>query len=144
MTSGFWAYGSILQMGDSATPEAFTAIAELVEGPDGPDASRDSIDMTNHQSTNAWKESIPGFRDGGTIGGKSNWLPNDSSQDENTGYWAHFNQNTNRNWRLVLPNSIATFAFSGHATKWKPSLDKEKQGMLEFEIKINGPVTQIA
>jgi predicted secreted protein len=138
MTAGFWAYGSILQMGDGNSPEVFAAIAEITEGPDGSDMSRDKIDMTNHQSADGFKESIPGFHDAGTLSGKCNWLPNDATHDENTGLLAHFNQNTKRNWKLILPSSAGTFSFSGYLTKFKPNLDPDKQGSIEFEITISG------
>lgn len=140
MTSAFWAYGSILQMGDGATPEVFTSIAEITELT-FLEMSRDKIDVTNHSSPNGYREKLPGMRDAGKISVKANWLPNNSTQDETTGVLASFNTDTNKNWKIIAAGSIVQAAFAGHVSDFKADLPLEEQGQLEFSIEISGKPT---
>jgi predicted secreted protein len=139
-SSAFWAFGSALQLGDGATSEAFTSIAEITELL-AFDMNRDVIDVTSHNSTDKYREKIPGLRDAGSIGVKANWLPNNVTQDETTGILASFNTDTLHNWKIVLPGSIATASFAGFVSKIKADLPLEEQGVLEFSIEISGKVT---
>jgi len=139
-SSAFWAYGSALQLGDGATSEAFTAIAEITEML-AFDMNRDVIDVTSHNSSDGYREKMPGLRDAGSLGIKANWLPNNVTHDETTGIMASFNTNTLHNWRVVLPGSIATAAFSGFVSAIKGDLPLEEQGILEFTVEISGKVT---
>lgn len=141
MTTGaFWAYGSILQYGDGATPEVFTAISEITELVP-PNMSRDSIDVSSNSSSDGYREYIAGWRDGGEVSVKSNWLPTNATHDGTTGVLASFNDNLNHNWRIVLPDSIATINLRGHVKDFNPDLPLEEQGILEFVIKISGKPT---
>jgi predicted secreted protein len=137
MTSAFWAYGSTLQLGDGATSEAFTSVAEITELV-FLEMSRDSIDVTNHSSADGYREKLPGMRDAGKIGIKANWLPNNATQDETTGLLAKFNANTLQNWKVIAAGSVATAAFSGFLTDFKADLPLEEQAQLECTIEISG------
>lgn len=139
-SSATWAYGSILQLGDGATSEAFTAIAEIVELVP-PNASRDSIDVTNHSSTGGSREFIPGMRDWGEVSFTANWLPTNATHDGTTGLLETFNDDDLHNWRIVLPDTVATLAFSGFLTAFEPELPLDDKASLSGTIKISGVVT---
>jgi hypothetical protein len=140
MTQAFWAYGSIIQLGDAATPEVFTAIAEITEL-DFLDMNRDKIVVTNHSSPDGYHEKLPGMRDAGKIAVKANWLPNNATQDETTGILSKFNDNVLHNMKIIAAGSIVTAAFAGYISDFKAALPLEKQGELEFSVEISGKPT---
>ncbi len=139
-SSAIWAYGSILQLGDGATPEVFTAIAEITELTP-PQMSRDDIDVTSHQSSDGYREFISGLRDGGEVSFKANWLPTNSTHDGTTGILETFNDDVNHNWKIILPNTLITIAFSGFLTAFEPDLPLEEQAQLSGTIKVSGKPT---
>lgn len=139
-SSAFWAYGSKLQLGDGATSEAFTDIAEITELV-FLDMTRDTIDVTSHNSANGYREKMPGLRDAGKIAVKANWLPNNATQDETTGILAKFNDDLLHNFKIIAAGSVATAALAGFVSDFKADLPLEEQGTLEFSIEISGKPT---
>lgn len=136
-SEAWWAYGTQLQLGDGATSEAFTAIAELTDLVP-PAMSKDSIEVTTYGSSDRFREFLPGMKDGGSVSFKANWLPNNATHDESTGLLESFNDDDNHNWKLVLPNSLGTFSFTGHVTAFNPETPLTAQGALSCTIKITG------
>ena len=140
MSDAFWAIGSTFQLGDGATPEAFVSLAEVTKlSP--PSWKRDSIDVSNMSSPSGYREFLAGWRDGGEVKIEANWLPLNPTQDSTTGLLASFEDNVNHNFRLVLPDDLATISFRGHVTAYEPDLDLEKQGLLSVTIKVTGRPT---
>ncbi|MEA3341952.1 MAG: phage tail tube protein [Chloroflexota bacterium] len=140
-SNAFWAYGSTFQIGDGETSEVFTDVAEVIDI-DGPGLSKDSIEVTNQDSSDGYREFLPGWRDGDTITVSMNWLPNDATQDDSTGLLSHYNDNDNHNYRIVLPSAVGiTIKLTGHPTSFPPSLPMEEQGQIELEIKLSGKPT---
>lgn len=139
-SNAFWAYGSVLQLGDGATPEVFTSIAEITELTP-PQMSRDEIDVTSHSSGDGYREFISGLRDGGEVTFQANWLPTNSTHDGTTGLLETFNDNVNHNWKIILPNTLITISFSGFLTAFEPELPIEEQGKLSGTIKVSGKPT---
>ena len=142
MTKAFWAYGSKLQLGDGATPEVFADIAELIEL-DLPTMKRDTIDVSNHQSLNATREKIAGWRDGGQVKWKANWIPSDPTQDGTTGLLSAYDDGKNHNWKIIAPDDIVTLIFSGPLNEFKPDLPLDKQGTIEGSIDVSGNIQYI-
>jgi predicted secreted protein len=141
MSNAFWVYGSKLKLGDGGTPtEVFTSIAEVIDLTP-PALSRDSIDVTNQDTTNGWREKIPGFRDGGEVTFNCNWLPTNATHDATTGLLSTFNDNDLHNWQIVLPDAVTVVAFAGFLTGFEPDLPLEEQGQLSITITVSGPVT---
>ena len=140
MTEAFWAFGSALQLGDGATSEAFTTIAEIIDVVP-PVETRDSVQVTNHGSANKRHEYLPGLADGGTVTFKVNWLPTNATQNKSTGLRKTWEDYDNHNWRIVLPNSILTISFTGHLTNWTPGTPLPSQGTLDCSIKVSGMPT---
>ncbi len=136
-SSAFWAFGSILQLGDGAVSEVFANVAEITEL-SFLQMSKDSIETTNHNSPSAFRERIPGMKDAGQIDVKANWLPTNSTQNGTTGILASFNDDLNHNWKIITPGSLATATFSGHVSDWKADLPLEEQGQLSFTIQLSG------
>ena len=141
MTSAaFWAYGSKIKLGDGGTPEVFAEIAEVMDiSP--PQLSRDSIEVTNQQSTNGWREKIPGWRDGSEVTYNCNWLPDNTTHDEITGMLSTFNDDELHNWQILLPDGTTTISFAGFLTAFEPDLPFEEQGQLSLTLTVSGQVT---
>jgi len=139
-SSAFWAYGSILQAGDGATPEVFTAVAEITELVP-PAMSKNSIDVTSHASSDGYREFIPGMRDGGEVSFKANWLPTNVTHDGTTGLLESFNDDDLHNWKIIAPDTLITIAFSGFLTAFEPDLPLEEQAQLSGTIKVSGKPT---
>jgi len=78
--------------------------------------TKDSIEVTNYGSPDRFREYIAGLKDGGSLNAEGNWLPNNATHDESTGLLESFNDDSNHNWKLVLPDSLGTFSFTDHNT----------------------------
>jgi predicted secreted protein len=97
------AFGTLLQRGDGAVPEAFTNIAEL-NNVDGP-ISRDEIDGTHHQSPGAWRQFKPGLKSM-EITFEGNYLPSDPTHNAANGMLKDFNDGVVKNYRILWPNGV--------------------------------------
>lgn len=139
-SSAFWAYGSTLKLGDGAASEAFTSIAEI-QDITPPPLSRDDIEVTSQDSSNGYREFIPGWRDGGEVEFKCNWLPTNTTQDETTGILESFNDDVIHHWQIILPGAIKTISFSGFLTGFEPDLPLEDKADLAVKIRVTGKPT---
>lgn len=131
-----WAYGSLLQLGDSAGV-VFASVAEILEL-SLPKRTRDAIEVTNHDSADGYYEGIPGFRDGGEVPYKANYLPTNSTHDEISGLLFSFNDDNVAYWRIFVPRFNLTFPFRGFLTGFEPDLPLKEQAQLSGTIKITG------
>ncbi len=78
--SGKDAFGTLLKRGNGATPtEAFTTIAN-VTSINGPARTRETIDVTSHDSEDGWMEFLGGLKDGGEISLDLNYDPSETTQ----------------------------------------------------------------
>lgn len=139
MSDAFWAYGSLLQLGDGGSPEAFTSIAEITKLTP-PNETRDAIEVTHTTSTDGRREFIPGWRDSGEISFEANWLPDNSTHDQTTGLYSTFDDDALHNWRIVVPD-VVQIDFAGFITAHEPDLPMEEQAKLSGTIKISGKPT---
>ena len=97
----FKGVGTILERGDGASPEVFTAIAKIVSV-SGPEESKDELDDTTLDSAGGYKEFVSGLKDGGSMTLALNYNPADTGQAAlQTDYAA----GTKQNYRLTWPSS---------------------------------------
>ena len=93
----FKGVGTILERGDGASPEVFTAIAKIVSI-SGPEESKDELDDTTLDSAGGYKEFVSGLKDGGSMTLALNYNPADTGQAAlQTDYAA----GTKQNYRLT-------------------------------------------
>lgn len=129
MSDAISGVGSQFKRGDGATSEVFTALAE-VTGISGPGFSRDMIDVTTVDSTNAFREKITGFRDAGQAQLQMNYSA--------AGYailYADFLLDTPVNYQIILKDG-STWEFSAFVTEMPieaPGDDKVSNN-ITFEI----------
>lgn len=136
-SNAFWAKGSIFQIGDGTTTEAFTSVAELVDVIP-PQESKDSVEVTNHGSDDDTREYLPGLKDGGTSTIVLNWLPSNATHNKATGLRKHYEDKLNHNYKIILVDGLGIIEFRGHPTTWNPELPMPSQGKLTVAFKISG------
>jgi predicted secreted protein len=90
--------------GGTDNAEVFTLVPGVLDLA-GPNESQDMIDVTSQDSTNQYREKLPGLRDGGKITGDMNWLPSNAVHQ---GMREDFSNQTLRNWKILFrDNSYA-------------------------------------
>lgn len=108
--------GTALQIGDGASPEVFTTIAQVMDHGDI-GVSRSRLDTTKLSST--VKTSKAGLEDSGEISASGTYDPSDTQLDAIFTKVTANNQ-TDTNWQLVLSTSpTETWAFSGYVAEFK-------------------------
>jgi hypothetical protein len=121
---GRWAFGTLLQVGDGATPtEVFTTLAE-VKDIDGPDISMDTEDITPHDAVGGWEEFIPTILRSGEITFDLNFVP-DSTQhgDTSGGLINSLKTRAKKNYRLVLPSDpVYQWTFAAYVVGFSNSM----------------------
>lgn len=63
---GIDAFGTVLARGDGGSPEAFTPVANAMN-PTAPGYSRETYDVTAHNSPGKFREFVGGLHDGGEV-----------------------------------------------------------------------------
>jgi predicted secreted protein len=131
--------GTVVAVGDGASPEVFTAIAEIVSA-DGPSIEAEDIDVTTLDSTGGFKEFISGLKDGGTLD-LSLLFTKGATQ---IGLRADLEATppTARNYRLTIPTSPNTIAdFSATPKSFSHSQSPTAALAAEVSLKISGAIT---
>lgn len=133
--SGNNAFGTSLSKGDGAETEVFTAVGN-VTSVSGLSLSRESIDVTAHDSTDGWREHIPGLKDGGEVTVDLNFDPNEHVElglDD-------FALDANSNWELAFPTG-AKWEFSGHVTSDESDAPHDGKLSGSITVKVSGKPT---
>jgi predicted secreted protein len=141
MTEGVIGLGTILKIGDGATPEVFTAIAE-VKDITGPGLTREFADFTHQQSSGGYREYKPTFKNSGDVTFKCNFLPDDETQGFATGgLLKDYEDGTLRNFQLVFPDFGATkAAFAAYVANIQPGAPIAGPLELNVTLRVTGPV----
>lgn len=127
-TAGKIGLGVQFLIGDGASPEVFTAVAEVMTI-DGPGMSRDSIDMTSADSSNFWREFLPALKDGGEVSFEVILTPANL-----TVLNGELAKTVNTNYRISWPYSPAKlWNFAGHMSGFEVTAP--------FDDKISGTAT---
>ena len=106
MTVAVQSQGTLLQVGDGATPTENFATVLGVKDIDGPGLTHSEIDVTSQDSV-GWKEVISGLKDGATLKFDVTFNPNEATHNEVNGLLAKYLDGVTRHWRLVFPVSPA-------------------------------------
>ena len=108
MGEGIDAFGTLFQIGNGATPEIFTTVAE-VTNISGPGLSQEAIDVTSHGSAGAFREKVGGLKDGGEITLDLNYVPTGATHKNAVGGLLYnYDQRTVNNYQLQFPDVGAT------------------------------------
>lgn len=140
-STGTIGLGTILKMGDGATPtEVFADVANVV-GIDGPGRSMEIVDATHLASVGGYREKIPHLKDGGTTSLTVQYDPNHATHDEATGLGLKFENRTLTNFQINLPTSPAkTISFAAYVTNMGTGIEVDNLIQLTLELTITGQV----
>ena len=117
-TAAISAHGTLLKMGDGASSETFTTVAE-VKTIKGPKTSLEMEDVTSH-SSGGRVEQIPVLIKEGPVTFEMNWVPTHATHNSTAGLKRDLNNTTLRNFQIVLPGSILTLTMAAYVQEWDP------------------------
>lgn len=113
--------GILLKMGNGASPETFTSIAE-VKDIDGP-----NLKVSTQESTHladSWKGIKPILLEGGEVKLTLNFLVDHATQGFASGLLLALANKTLKNWQIIWPDgtggTAATWPFAAYVTSFTP------------------------
>jgi predicted secreted protein len=131
--SGIDGFGTQLLRGNGATPEVFTAVAHLT-GVTPPGLSRDTIDVSDHDSPDQWREFIGGMKDGGEVSVDINYDP-----PVHDVIAADFDDPKPRSYKVVFPDDDATtWSFQAILTGFEPDAPFDDKLSASLTWKVSG------
>lgn len=138
---GHFAHGTALKLGDGASPEVFTEIAE-VTNISGPGMSLDTVEVTAHDSTDYTREFIAGLKDYGEVSIEGNFLPAGGTHDISTGMLKKYEDRTITNFQLVMVDAApTTWTFAALVTSFEPSYPYDDKAGFSATFKITSKPT---
>ncbi len=140
MTNALAAYGVLLKIGDGATSEAFTTIAE-VRDISGPSLELETKDVTSHDS-GGWTEHIGTLLKGGEVSFDLNFIPTNATQGYSSGLIDDMVNRVKRNFQIIFPTtSPTTWAFAALVTAFEPSAAVADELKADVTLLISGQPT---
>lgn len=136
------AFGTIFQMGDGATPEVFTNVAE-VRDIDGPGLMLGTVEVTHHLSPNAFKEYQATLKDLEDVSFELGFVPTNATHDLTTGLMSKWNDRTKTNFRIVFTDGTTTWALTGFVTSFKITAQLENVYIANCSIKLTTGITVV-
>lgn len=137
MANAISAFGTLLKRNTITIGEVFDI--------SGPGLSRDTIEVTHHQSPARWRELIKSLKSGGEITFSINYNPVDTTHNAATGLLGDFNNETTvDSWQVVFPNTGATtWSFPGILTNFSPSQPIDDRLAADCTIAVSGQPTLV-
>jgi predicted secreted protein len=134
-------FGVEFAVGDAASPEVFTKVAEVLSV-GGPSLSRDTPEATHTDSTAGYKEFIAGMKDGGEVTVTMNFLPADATQKLSGGLLGDFATDTLINYKITFPSSpTVAWTFAGLMTGFEPDVPIDDRMTASVSFKVSGQPT---
>ena len=138
--SGVDAFGTLFKRGNGATPtEVFTTIANVTTI-GGPERTRETIDVTAHDSPDGWMEFIGSLKNGGEVSLEINYDPTNDTHDLDD----DFDDRDPRNYQIVLlpgDEGEHTWAFAGILTQLGDEFPYDDKMTRNMTVKITGKPT---
>jgi hypothetical protein len=109
VSEGFVGFGSLFKIGDGASPETFTTVAEVKSIKPGK-MTAGTADVTHMESPNEHREKIPtGLKDTSPFVISGNYLPKNATQGmTGRGLAKLFQDQTVFNFKIVLSDSVSS------------------------------------
>jgi hypothetical protein len=135
-------YGTLIKRGNGATPEVFTAVAEVTKI-SGPKIKVGTKPVTHMESPGGWAEIIPTIIEGGEVTLGCNLLPANATQSGTAGILLDLKNKTKRNFQLLLTDAaITTYSFAAYVTGFDvDSGDVEGAMAVSITLSITGQPT---
>jgi hypothetical protein len=133
MTSAIAGPGFLLSMGDGATPENFTTVAE-VGASSFSGMTTDMVEATNQSSPDGYVEKVPTIHRPGEFDFDCNFLPSDGTHNAVTGLVAKKNARTKVNFRAGNGSDPKVWTFAAYVVSIAPKFPVA--GLLTSSIKL--------
>lgn len=139
-------HGNLLQIFDTgASPDAWVTVAE-VTNITPPNLSRDAQEATHTESTEGWREFIPGLKDAGEVSAELNFVPD---SDTTALLMAQFDSATLTTARILFadgdvdasPLTCSVWTFSAVLTGFPPEAPVDGKMTATATFKISGKPT---
>ncbi len=134
------AKGTLMKLGNSASPVVYTTISQ-VRSIAGPTTKATVQDVTTHSTSGNWMEKLATLIDPGTMSFPINYDKTDAAHAFTTGLWSLLIALTQRSYRCVFPASIGYLELSGYVTSHAFDLPVDNVIRANIEITINGAIT---
>lgn len=118
---------------DGTSGGTMTAVAQ-VNSISGPGLARDTIDVTDMDSTERWREFVGGLKDGGEVSLDVSFDPDHADV---TNWLADINTDTAGYYQIVFPDTTS-WGFSALMTGFEPSDPMEDKMTATVTYKITG------
>lgn len=119
-----------------AAAETFTTIAE-VRSITGPGYTGDTVEVTNHSSTGAFREHIASLLDGGNLTFDMNFVPREPTQDQTSGLMAAYLTRARKSFKLLMRDG-STLDFLGFCTGMSLTFPIDNVQTASVTIKVTG------
>lgn len=133
-SQGSIGFGTLFQIGDGASPEVFTTIgeifSEIMVG-----ATKPLVEVTHHESPNAFREFITGIAEGDEISIQANWVDNELGQSK---VRAAFDGGEMVNFIVRSPSSEEYVYFPGIVTHHDVTRPLDDKQVFNCTVKIAG------
>jgi len=140
MSAAAMGAGAAFGIGDGATAETFTDLAEVISiSP--PSQSTDIIDVTHLKSTNRRREFLAGFIDPGDVSLELNHVPGSAAD---VAIQALEGLATTTNFRVTFPDGTSgsvTWIFAGLLQGYEPNITPDDKMTANVTIKVTGATT---
>ncbi len=129
------ANGTLLKIGDGASPENFTTVPEVTKL-SGPAIKFDLLDATSHDSAGFFREYIPGLADGDNVAFDCNWKP---SNDIHILLRTNSYSRTLTNFETIFPDATDnTVDYATYVQTISPKADIGTILMASGTLKVTG------
>jgi predicted secreted protein len=138
--SGRDAFGTQFQRATGVAPGTTYETIANVTSIGGPERTRETIDVTSHDSPDGWMEFIGGLKDGGEISLDVNYDPAETTHDLDD----DFDDVLPRNYRIVLlpdTDDEHTWQISGILTQLGDEFPYDDKMARTMTIKVTGKPT---
>ncbi len=130
-------YGTLFKIRTSTGPDVFTTIGEQASvTPFG--IAVDSIDASHEESPSAWREFIPGLKDGGEVSLEIHYVPGGSAEATLLAALR-----TTQVCRVVFPSG-AQANFSAFITEMSAETPIDDKMVMSVTLKVTGAITMSA
>lgn len=135
--ANYAAFGTLLKLA-AATVAGVTNIS-------GPGLTLETIDVTNHSSTSAWREFVGGLKDGGEISLDIVYDPAAATHKNASGGLLYLlDQRTSGSFSIVFPDSgNTTWSFTAFVTSFEPGAPVADGLTASVTLKITGAPTLV-
>lgn len=129
--AGIDAFGTVFKRSNMAGAPVFTAIAN-VTNITSPELTRETIDVTAHDSPNGWREHIGGIKDGGEVSLELNYDPADHDV-----LVEDLEDDVPRDYQIIWPTG-AQWDFKAILTKISAEAPMDDKLSAEHAFKVTG------